>query len=353
MAINKGLKLTRVKAAVRKCRGIVELFSRSWKRNRDLKEKQDQLGLPVHKLIGDVSTRWGPTYTMVSRIIEQQQAVCAVLVDDRKNWSKMLTDQELNTIEVVATILEPFSFLTDALSGEKNITLSAICPVLKHVLEKLTAPNDEDTRLAKEIKLAIHTDISNRYGDYAITMLLDKAAFLDPRFRECVTELEPTIHEIVEECLHIMESDSTESSVSNHLCQSSSQSSSQGSSMPQSIQVSDRTDHESNEVPISRKKIKGLAAVLQHIADGMPSLTNRRNSTSVTLTPYQRIDKEVKLYCEEPLMSTDTDPLTWWKLQQSRYPTLAVLAKCYLCICATSVPSERVFSSARYICNKV
>jgi len=51
---------------------------------------------------------------MVLRIIEQQQAVCAVLVDDRKNWSKMLTNQELNTTKVVATILESFSFLKDA-----------------------------------------------------------------------------------------------------------------------------------------------------------------------------------------------------------------------------------------------
>ena len=122
----------------------MELFNRSWKRNRDLKEKQEQLGLPVHKLIGEASTRWGSTYTMVSRIIEQQQAVCAVLVENHKSWSKMLTDQELNTIEVVATILEPFSFLTNALSGEKNITLSAIHPVLKHALEKLTASNDKD-----------------------------------------------------------------------------------------------------------------------------------------------------------------------------------------------------------------
>ena len=57
--------------------------------------------------------------------------------------------------------------------------------------------------------------------------------------------------------------------------------------------------------------------MLEHIADKIRSLTNRRNSASVTLTPYQRIDDEVRLHCEEPLMSTDTDPLSWWKLQQS------------------------------------
>ena len=53
--------------------------------------------------------------------------------------------------------------------------------------------------------------------------------------------------------------------------------------------------------------------------------------------------KNWRLYRKEPVMSTDTDPPTWWKLQQSRYPTLAVLAKRYLSICATSVLSESVF----------
>ena len=244
--------------------------------------------MPVHKLIGDVSTRWGSTYAMILRIIEQQQAVCAVLVDDCKNWSKMLTDQELNTIEIVAAILEPFSFLTDALSGEKNITLSAVRPVLKHILEKLTTLKDEDARLAREIKLVIHTDISNCYGNADVAMLLNKAAFLDPRFRECVTELEPTIQEIVEECLSIMDSDSNHSPnliLSSRLHQSP-HSSGQGSSMLQPM-------HRClivQTVKALRFLLQGrLAAVLEHIADGIPSLPNSTSNHN-TLTPYQKLE---------------------------------------------------------------
>ena len=41
--------------------------------------------------------------------------------------------------------------------------------------------------------------------------------------------------------------------------------------------------------------------------------------------------------------------LPWWKQKQVVYPTLAVLAKKYLAIEATSAASERLFSKARRI----
>ncbi len=39
-------------------------------------------------------------------------------------------------------------------------------------------------------------------------------------------------------------------------------------------------------------------------------------------------------------------PLTWWKLNESKYKLIAVLAAQFLCISATSAPSEHVFSAA-------
>ena len=70
-------------------------------------------------------------------------------------------------------------------------------------------PKDEYTRLAKRLKLDIYTDISNHYGYVNVVMLLDKAAFVDTRFRECVTEI---IQEIVYRImLNIVDSDSSHS----------------------------------------------------------------------------------------------------------------------------------------------
>jgi len=44
----------------------------------------------------------------------------------------------------------------------------------------------------------------------------------------------------------------------------------------------------------------------------------------------------------------DQDPLEWWKANHHLYPRVAALAKKYLCPPATSVPSERTFSLAKF-----
>jgi hypothetical protein len=40
------------------------------------------------------------------------------------------------------------------------------------------------------------------------------------------------------------------------------------------------------------------------------------------------------------------NPLNWWREHECEYPLLSQLAKRYLCVPGTSVPSERVFSTA-------
>lgn len=45
-------------------------------------------------------------------------------------------------------------------------------------------------------------------------------------------------------------------------------------------------------------------------------------------------------------ISLDDNPLDWWKANENIYKHVSKLAKRYLSISATSVPSERVFSTA-------
>ena len=55
-------------------------------------------------------------------------------------------------------------------------------------------------------------------------------------------------------------------------------------------------------------------------------------------------EDELKTYLNLGEEGKDVNPFEWWKQKQSRFPILAILARKYLGICPTSVPSERLFS---------
>ena len=137
LTIGKGLNDNRISRVLGKCCSLVAYFHRSWKKNRDLQHKQEELDLPQHKLISPVTTRWESTNEMISRIVEQQQAISAVLAGDRSKWHLMPSNDDFKLLETLVDVLKPLGILTDALSGEKQVTSSAIIPILKHLKENI------------------------------------------------------------------------------------------------------------------------------------------------------------------------------------------------------------------------
>ena len=64
-----------------------------------------------------------------------------------------------------------------------------------------------------------------------------------------------------------------------------------------------------------------------------------------TLSVEERAKQELITYMQLPVPDIDDNPLKWWKFEESRLPTLSKVARKYLCVCATSVESERTFST--------
>lgn len=58
---------------------------------------------------------------------------------------------------------------------------------------------------------------------------------------------------------------------------------------------------------------------------------------------------EVWSYLEEPHIQRAEDPLNWWEVKASVYPCLVKVMVGRLCIVATLVPLERVFSKTGQI----
>ncbi|XP_030009081.1 zinc finger BED domain-containing protein 4-like [Sphaeramia orbicularis] len=61
---------------------------------------------------------------------------------------------------------------------------------------------------------------------------------------------------------------------------------------------------------------------------------------------------EVGKYLQEPFIPRSADPLAYWKERAVVFPHLHKLSKKFLCIPATSVPCERVFSKAGEVITK-
>ena len=61
-----------------------------------------------------------------------------------------------------------------------------------------------------------------------------------------------------------------------------------------------------------------------------------------------------KTYKAEDVLRLDKecDPLEWWKKRSERYPLLSKMVRKYLCVPATSVESERTFSSLGLLLTK-
>ncbi|KAL6402727.1 Ribonuclease H-like protein [Ilyonectria robusta] len=70
--------------------------------------------------------------------------------------------------------------------------------------------------------------------------------------------------------------------------------------------------------------------------------------STITQTPATVLDEYERYIVEEPIDSAqfETDPISWWKLNESRFPALSVMAVDFLSILSSSSESERTFSSA-------
>ena len=200
LVVQRALSTPGLATTLGRCRKIVEHFHRSRLDNKELKSKQKQLDLPQHNLIQEVVTRWNSTLDMVTRLCEQQAAIAAVLHCKRNLHHLELSPQEWHNMEDIVKLLEPFKNATEVLSGQKYPTLSCLAPILKDLRDKLIV-NADDSNVLKTAKSAMLKDFDDRYQSADVQLLMNKAAFLDPRFKKfphlCANHLSTTQLNIV------------------------------------------------------------------------------------------------------------------------------------------------------------
>ncbi|XP_067948816.1 E3 SUMO-protein ligase ZBED1-like [Watersipora subatra] len=292
--------------AISSCQKVATHFAHSHKKSRLLEAAQEEFHLPKHHLLNECPTRWGSKFAMINRFLEQECAVRKVLSADKKHTHLIPTGEDLATLEAIRSALEHVAPFTDMLSGEDAVTISLVQPTVI-LFNKLLVPEESDVALTRQIKSSILEYINKHHqhnADY--WQLLSKCSFLDPRFK--ATHNESVTDIILRECEQL------------------------APDVRETITLESAT----TSCTASAKR-KSWGAYLNALT----------TPPALTTASVDRLSKEVTLYTSLPTVAEkDSDPLTWWSQHETSFPCLAKLAKKYLCIQASSVASERLFSTA-------
>ena len=111
LAVNKGLDNTTISRVSAVARKLVGHFKHSAAAMTELKQKQQQLSVPQHHFLQDVSTRWNSTLFMFQRLVEQRWAIFAVLANEQSSQYQYKhlnpKDEQWQLMSQMVTVLEP------------------------------------------------------------------------------------------------------------------------------------------------------------------------------------------------------------------------------------------------------
>lgn len=275
------------------------------------------------------------------------------------------TQEEQAEMASLLLLLKPFEAGTKMLSSEKKPTISLILP-LWQVLLSSTQENPEDSQLIAEGKQAIRKDLEKRYQDVRVRDLLSVATVLDPRFKSL-----PWMDEVEVNGIKQKLREELEALPEVPVCplpvqvkkepQTLDESPTPTPNLPNlpnlptlagTDDVDDNPDYvddnhdDSSEPPAKKQKTSDVSTPEYSPAQETKSFFDVIFVKHQPPQNTSRIELELRNYFSEADATEGVNPITWWNSRSSMYPILRQAALKYLCIPATSVASERVFSVA-------
>ncbi|XDV29215.1 hypothetical protein PO909_032358 [Leuciscus waleckii] len=314
--------LTAVTQWTAKIRTIIVWMKRSSMAKVVLREKQDLLKLLQHSLTLDVRTRWNSLYLMMERFLEQYPVIQAASLDQRlrKNMRlARLSDEDFRKAEDFINLMRVLYTSTLCVSTEKNPTCGQILPILKKLEMHFTVV-EGDTVFVSNLKKQVWANLSKRYQSEDIRNFLQMATPLDPRFKQSMDGDDDDAVGVWDRIKREMMKDSEHEQV--RLCNV----------------IEAQTF---NQQPPKKHPRKSPLEELFADEDA-----EKRSSQRRAMSIQDHAEKEMQMYRETPPTFTSDDPAAWWWNQRMTYPLMSNMAFSYLCVQASSTPSERVFSTA-------
>lgn len=292
----------------------------------------------------DVRTRWNSALDMVQKFlklknpIEQFLAFLSTSQGKREFLSKTLPDimeAEWAVLMGLCELLKPFKDVTATLSGNSYPTFALALPLLRRIKGILS----DETLL----ELTLSSYSTKQFFGAVINQLKACQRILLANFKERFTGLDASILWI--SCLdprmrgmkHLTASErtfATEKVVEETLNLSLDQDNVPAAVETESDILSSGDDAQDLGIFDSPQGLRSEIALSPDSADSHIQL--RKGHIQLELGNY---------LSPKTIVSSREDPLEWWKKNHNIFPNLALTARKWLSVCATSTASERVFSS--------
>ena len=355
---------------MKKCRDLVKLFTKSTQKQELLLLQQQKMDVykkrtPL-KCVQDVVTRWWSTYSMLDRLIYLKPAIEGLKADNQIPNNLIFDEIEWNVIEQVISVLKPFKMAQKHLEGEKYVTISYIPLMIDFIENKLQSvlANATTNENVKSLVQSMIIDFQNRWGNNHIRKfnpyvvrgfykrqvgchpLIIMTSALDPRLKNLsfirnedekedvwkyvLEEMKKELEKSIDMNQFSVRNDTTHDDNDNIRCEMDSDSEDFFDCLKNAQNIIEIPDGNNNQVDNDR--------ITQVCLQELNSYKQCK-----LLQIYNIIDGKKTINC--PLKK-------FWYTNKERFPILYSMALKYMCVPATSAPSERVFSVASKILTK-
>ncbi|XP_074603996.1 E3 SUMO-protein ligase ZBED1-like [Brevipalpus obovatus] len=287
---------------LKQVRSIVQYFKQSGPAADELRRAQTDDG-KVLKVKQDVETRWNSTYLMLERYMKIKDHINLAL-GRLPDGPSPISGPDREVIEYALKLLKPFFKITEEISAEKLVTLSKVIP-LQFCLSTGLEKTETKTVVGSLLKETLADGLRERFGNLEENMIVVMATFLDPRFKSLgIKSKSNALNRALELINKLLPS----------------------TSPPQEPNESDEEADPEN-IWVFYDKIASKAV----------------RPTKVTKS---ELSSKLKIYLKSAPEDRKGDPMKiWFRIQPSHWE-VSQIAPMYLCIPATSVPSERLFPKA-------
>lgn len=315
-------------------------------------------------LLKDMDVRWSSTFLMIDRVLELYPAI-RLFLDKEKHISishNALDELQLKVLSEIREFLSYPHAVQELVSAEQTPTLPVVLPLYEHLISlfkhvKNKLPDISHGVDAAIKKLETYLQKTRRTRVYAAALVINptiKLAWLQKHWSE--SEVNNVRQWITDAMLEYQKSLRAPAPPT-----SSSPSSSTGRPIVRASSASNA----------ARAQRVGIARILNlERSFSAPSLTSTSTGTDTetqsqgqALTDEEReaaalekdkriVEAELKKYLDEGILEDDAaledfDILNYWCDKKHRFPLLYRVALDILPVQASSVPSERVFSSGK------